>query len=284
MGHFKKKRVIHNEFSYEDLPHNRFEVFKTLFRIRFGFIAKITGITILFCLPLIAWNTYGRLLIRTILVNLSESNHVEIFGNIYGSLVVRFLVNIPLFFLSFIGLGGMIRVFRKLTWSEITFVSDYFDNLKSNLLRYLFSSFFLCLSYHVMLFALYSIKAINMQPLLVGIMLAFCLLEFAFCFIFCFYFLLQNDIYKISFIHLINNSFKFVFKSFLPFLGLLALLFLPRLMIVFGNFYLDLASSVIFVFLIAPISIGLVLVGNYELDKWINKDLYKEIFDKGIYR
>ncbi len=284
MGLFKRRQRIKEDFGYDDLPHSRPEVFKTLFRIRFGFLLKALGITCLFLLPLLAWNTYGRLTIRVLLAELTEENQNQIYPQIYGFLVIRSLVNLPLFFLSSIGIGGMIRVYRKLAWSEITFLSDYFDGLKKNLLRFLFVSFISWLSYVLLLFALYSIKALNMQPLMTGMMVGVSVLQFGFVLVFCFYFYLQNDVYKISFRHLLSNSFKFVFKSFLPSLGLFALLFSPRLLVVFGDFYFDLGSTLLFAVFLCPVMLGQVLLGCATLDKWINKNLYKEIYDKGVYR
>lgn len=284
MGLFKRRQRIQDDFGYEDLPHNRFQVFQTLFRIRFGFMLKVLGITCLFLLPLLAWNTYGRLTIRVLLATLTSENQNQIYPQIYGFLIIRSAICLPLFYLASIGLGGMIRVYRKLAWSEITFLSDYFDGLKKNLLRYLFVTFLCWLSYVLLLFALYSIKALDLQPLMSGMMVGVSFLQFGFLLIFSFYFLLQNDIYKIDFFHLFSNSFKFVFKSFLPSLGLMALLFLPRICVVFGNFYFDFLSTLLLALLLCPVVLGHVLVCCTQLDKWINKDLYKAIYDKGVYR
>lgn len=137
MAIFKRRRKINEDFTYDKLPHNRFEVFKTLFKIRFGFILKVLMLTILFLLPLLVFNTYGRVYINASFSSVSQQKN-QIYPQIFGFLLIRTLINIPLFFLSSIGMGGAIRVYRKLTWSEITFLSDYFDNLKINLLRYLF--------------------------------------------------------------------------------------------------------------------------------------------------
>ncbi len=284
MAFFKRRQRIHDDFGYEDLPHNRFQVFKTLFRIRLGFLLKVLGITCLFLLPLLAWNTYGRLTIRVLLAELTSENQNQIYPQIYGFLVIRSLVCLPLFYPAVIGLGGMVRVYRKLAWSEITFLSDYFDGLKKNLLRYAFLTLVCWFSYAILLFALYSIKALNLQPLMTGMMVGVSFLQFGFLLIFGFYFLLQNDIYKIDFFHLVSNSFKFVFKSFLASLGLMALLFSPRLCVVFGNFYFDLLSTLLVAILLCPVALAHVLISCAQLDKWINKNLYKAIYDKGIYR
>ncbi len=283
MAIFKRRRKINEDFTYDKLPHNRFEVFKTLFRIRFGFILKVLMLTILLLLPLLVFNTYGRVYINASFSSTSQQKNL-IYSQIFGFLLIRTLINIPLFFLSSIGMGGAIHVYRKLTWSEITFLSDYFDNLKINLLRYLFISIVVSLSYGLTLFAIYSIAALNLKPILVGVMLGISFLQFGFALIFCFYIYLQNDIYKIRFINLVTNSFKFVFKSFLSSLGLLLLLFLPRILIIFGNIYFDLASTLLFLFFLPFILVALILVGNAQLDKWINKNLYKQIYDKGVYR
>ncbi|HBM69801.1 MAG TPA: hypothetical protein DD377_00025 [Firmicutes bacterium] len=283
MAIFKRRRKINEDFTYDKLPHNRFEVFKTLFKIRFGFILKVLMLTILFLLPLLVFNTYGRVYINASFSSVSQQKN-QIYPQIFGFLLIRTLINIPLFFLSSIGMGGAIRVYRKLTWSEITFLSDYFDNLKINLLRYLFISIVVSLSYGLTLFAIYSIAALNLKPIMIGIMLGISFLQFGFVLTFCFYIYLQNDIYKIRFINLITNSFKFVFKSFLSSLGLLLLLFLPRILIIFGNIYFDLASTLLLLFFLPFILVVLILVGNAQLDKWINKNLYKQIYDKGVYR
>ncbi len=283
MAIFKRRRKINEDFTYDKLPHNRFEVFKTLFKIRFGFILKVLMLTILFLLPLLVFNTYGRVYINASFSSVSQQKN-QIYPQIFGFLLIRTLINIPLFFLSSIGMGGAIRVYRKLTWSEITFLSDYFDNLKINLLRYLFISIVVSLSYGLTLFAIYSIAALNLKPIMIGIMLGISFLQFGFVLTFCFYIYLQNDIYKIRFINLITNSFKFVFKSFLSSLGLLLLLFLPRILIIFGNIYFDLASTLLLLFFLPFILVALILVGNAQLDKWINKNLYKQIYDKGVYR
>ncbi len=284
MSVFKKKEKKQSDFGYEDLPHNRLEVFKTLFHIRFGFLLKTLSLASLFMLPLLGWNTYGRVVIRILLSSLSSTNEKEIYSQVFGFLLIRGIPNVLCFFLMVIGVAGMIRVYRKLAWSEITYLSDFFDGFRKNVLRYLFLAIASWASYTIFLYSFYAIKAVAYGPLIIGLILGIALLQLGFVLSFCFYAILQNDIYEIGFFSLLSNSFKFVFKSFLPVLGLLAILFAPRILLLFGGLYWDVASSLLFLALLCPTALAITLIGLSQLDKWINRDNYHEIFDKGIYR
>lgn len=284
MARYKKKKEIRGDFSIEDLPHNRFQVFCSLFRIRFLSLLKVLGLTALFLLPLLLANAYGRIEVRVLLDTITEENKETVFAQVYGSILIRSLINFPLFFLASIGLRGMVRVLRKLAWAEITFLSDYFDDLKENLFRLLFASFLLWLSYAIFLFSFYSIRALALSPFLIGIHLAFSSLQFCFVSLFCFFFVFQNDFYRIQFSHLIKNSFRFAFKSLLPGAGLFLLLYATFIFAASGDVYWEILSNFLFLILLLPLFLILVLYASFECDKWINKRLFPNLFDKGIWR
>ena len=284
MRRYKKKKEIRGDFSIDDLPHNRVQVFTSLFRIRFLALLKILGLTALFLLPFLALNAYGRIEIRVLLDTLTEENSRTVFAQIYGSLFLRSLLNLPAFCLAFIGFYGLIRTLRKLAWAEITFLSDYFDNLKSSLLRLLFISSLSWLSYTIFLFAFYSIRALQLSPFLIGINLTLSTLQFSFVSAFSLFFLFQNDVYHIRFGHLLRNSLQFSFKSLLPCLGLFLLLYATFIFAVSGDVYWEILSDFLFLILLLPVSLTLVLYASFQCDKWINRRLFPNLFDKGIWR
>lgn len=284
MRRYKKKKEIRGDFSIDDLPHNRVQVFTSLFRIRFLALLKILGLTALFLLPFLALNAYGRIEIRVLLDTLTEENSRTVFAQIYGSLFLRSLLTLPVFYLAFIGFYGLIRTLRKLAWAEIAFLSDYFDNLKSSLLRLLFISSLSWLSYTIFLFAFYSIRALQLSPFLIGINLTLSTLQFSFVSTFSFFFLFQNDVYHIRFGHLLRNSLQFSFKSLLPCLGLFLLLYATFIFAVSGDVYWEILSNFLFLILLLPLSLILVLYASYQCDKWINRRLFPNLFDKGIWR
>lgn len=276
----KQKKII-TDFSVEKLPHTRPQVYKTLLRIRFGFIMKISLIAFLLFLPALLWNSFMRLTILSIQVS-EEASSIP--GQIMGSTLIRCAVNLPLFLLVGIGIGGSLLVFQKLVWNEIVYVSDFFSDFKINIKRYLGLGLLSGIGYDIFLLLYHLAATSGNKAFINGIIIALGVVIFILLTIFSLFSYAQNNIYQVNLINLIFNSVKFTFKGLFFASIQLVILLCPFALLFIGNFYLDLVADLLILFTFPLSMLYFILYSNLLFDRNINKEQYPEIYDKGIYR
>ena len=281
----KRNTSSATDFSTFNLAHNRKQVFFQSYKLRFGLIMLTTVITFLFFLPLFFWNTYARLGVRYIALDLETAeDQLAVYSKMLQLINFKNLINLPLFAIAGIGIGGSIHIFQKIIWSDIVFISDYFENFKKNVIKYLIFGLILGIGYLIYQSMFYMAYYFPSDAIRNIGLYALSILIFAFIAVFDCFLFMQNEVYNVKFFNLIGNAIKFTFNSFIPILGFGAIAFLPYILVYFENLTLDGVSVMLFILFYSPSQLCLILFSNHQFDKYINKNNFPDIVDKGIYR
>lgn len=276
----ERKTKIKEDYGYNNLPHNRFEVFKRLITKRFPTLLKIGFFTFLFFIPLFGFNIFSNFLYRSVSIN--ELNQ-EVAAQLLSVCFLRATISIPLFGIAGLGIGCLIHYCQMLVWDEIVFDSDYFSCLKNNWLKYLIIGVLLGISYGIFIFLFeYCTRILVFGFALIASIFGFAQLLFFFVFYLQIY--MQIEVYKNKFSALIINSFKHSIIGFFPLTLLIIFVIYPGFNTFLNIFVLDIICVFLFVVNIAPSIIACILYTNYLFDKTINLEKYPEIYDKGVYR
>lgn len=286
------------DFTLDDLPGNRWQVFKDVLSNRFGTLVKINLLMILFALPAIVWYVLS---LRARAASGMFINYSANFGfgypfvkdisyvgqayNVQQQLWFN-LIMIPLLMIASIGLAGGFHAIKMLVWGEgITVINTFFKGIKSNIVPFLWSTLliglgFTLVQYNISAFGLYTgSQFLSVLSLVASIML-FVLLVFMVVFIYT-----QAATYKISIWGLIKNSFLFsiglVFHNIF-FVGITAL---PIILLMFTG--PELGMLVMFFYALIGVSMTILiwtLYSHYVFDKYLNDNIEGAIKDRGIYR
>ncbi|HEY8424141.1 MAG TPA: hypothetical protein VIL23_05230 [Clostridia bacterium] len=286
------------DFTLEDLPGNRWEVFKDVLSNRFGTLVKINLLMILFALPAIVWY---YLSLRARSISGTYINYTVNFG--FGYPFVRDipyvgqlynvqqqlwsnLLMVPLLMIASIGLAGGFHAIKMLVWGEgVDVVNTFFKGIKSNIIPFLWSTLFLGLGftlvqYNISAYGLYSGPEILNALSLAASIILFVLLAFMTLFIYT-----QAATYKISLWGLIKNSFLFsiglIFHNIF-FVGITAL---PIILLMISG--PEIGLLILFFYALIGVSMTVLiwtLYAHYVFDKYLNDKIEGAIKDRGIYR
>lgn len=274
-----KKQVATKDFNEANMPHNRKEVFKDIVVNRSSTLFSVGLLILLFAIPLIIIVIFSNLAISKF--DLSNLNNNE---ELYNSFLLtlntnNLLIIIGLIILS-LGLAGAYKIIRLLIFQEgFFFYSDFFNGIKSNWKGFSLTFSIIGLINFVTQYLFYNVN-INEYPFIA------CIVVIAF-FMPCVIFILgQTTLYNLSYTNKLKNSFLIAWKNFytsIPVLLLNTLFIVIPLLI--GNLLAYIISLIIIPLFIAPLMILFnTLYTDTLFDKYINKDNFKEIYDKGIYR
>ena len=194
-----------------------------------------------------------------------------------GSMYSLFFI--PCYIVLAVGVSGVAFVIRQLVWGEgVFFMQDVIEGIKTNGLYYALTAFILGL----LVFLQNTFLPVQSNgyyiaiPILAGL---FILPPMGFV-------LSQIVVYKNNYLKYLSNGF-FLYIKTVPTTLLFLLLFLIP-----GILGLDLIPFIakyiillVFMLFFAPLLLtGWFLYSCYVFDKYVNKDLYPEIYDKGVYR
>lgn len=274
-----KNKVSRKDFTEANMPHNRKEVFKDLLINRTSTLFSLGLMMFLFSLPLIAAIIFSNLSISSFdLTNLE--NNKELYNDFLRNLNTNnLLVLIGLVIISF-GISGTYKIIRLLIWQEgIFFYSDFFNGIKSNWKGFALTFFIIGIINFVSQYLFYNVN-INEYPFVA------CVIVIAF-FLPCVLFILgQTTIYNMPYLHKLKNSFLLSWRNWytsIPVVLLNTLFIILPLLI--KNVLAYIILIIVIPIIIAPLLILFnTLYTDTIFDKYINKDNFKEIYDKGIYR
>ena len=273
----KKNKVSKIDFTNEQLPSTRYEVFVDCLKIKKTVLAGLGLRLMLFCLPLI---------LSTMIMDISVSGLQEQYLKgevaitvVYSSINMFNLINVFLWGLVGVGCAGCFRVIRRLIWQEPIFInSDFFDGIKLN-----WKSFFLIFaSAGFAVFASSSVSIAGNGSSTIQYLSIFTSIIFLIPVLVIMTGL--YNVYNITFKEALYNSLIIYIKNlFANLLMTLIIVAVFVLMIIAGALkYLLLFVVPLF---IAPILIlGIHLYLCYLFDIHINKKSYPEYVDKGIHR
>lgn len=277
----KNKKATH-DFTVDNLPKNRREVFKTCYKLFFKKILTLGFLLLLFSLPLLV-TTFVCDYISVGLKELylaSSLTEVEYHKNLFWLRMICSGVNIVGTIVLLIGISGGMKVVRQMVWDEPVFlISDFFDGIKQNFKTFLIIGIFMGLInvYNVFVLSV-DLSTVFLQYIPFGA-------EVAFLFPILLYVSSQSIVYKNTFRGMSKNGFIFTIKKF-P----LTMLFVLAFTLLLGAHLISfIVIKYILLFLIILFVVPLFII-VWELfsfsvfDKFINQVNHPEIYKKGIYK
>ena len=270
----KKQKAANRDFTEENLPHNRVEVFFDVLKQRYDVLLKIGAILLAFLLPTLIVGIISDL---TYLAVISKGQATE---EELAALNQTFaLINVgPIAFFG-LGLAGAMKVVRNLVWGEpVFFGKDFFSGIKQNRLIYVF----VFLVYALVNLLLSYLNAFISDEFLRAIPSAVCLMVLAPIGMFV---LSATAVYKDGFLSILKNSVKFFVKT-APVCFVFILVLASAFLIDYIElFVLRCVLKVLIIVLFLPLYlVSWTLYSHKIFDKMVNSTLYPEYVDKNIYR
>lgn len=275
-----KQKVAKTDFSEQNLPHNRKEVFFDCVKLYWQKLLLLGLIMLACAVPLLTVSA----VCDTVQQGLSRQLEDGVIDNVaYNGQTawLRFaeaLIDIPCYVIVCVGLSGTVRVTRQMIWAEpLFFANDFADGIKQNWLTFCLCGFLVSLLNVYLAFAESSggglpaylplgVVTIVVLPTALWMMAA-------------------SSVYNIGIGKNITNSFVLYIKTpFVTwlFVALFASVAIPGLI---GFVALRCIFLAVFIVVLLPAFVMLWQLVSYSyFDKFINKQAYPEIVDKGIWR
>ena len=281
----RKPKVAKNDFTGDNLPHSRRDVFRDVLKNRWKDLLKLGALLLLFSLPLLAFGAVGEINAANIY---AEYKNGAISAETCASEVAASngafaLIKIIGYIIFSVGIAGSARVLRQIIWDEPLFFSeDFRDGIKIYGGQFALAMF---------LYGLCSYTAVFFSSAANGILYAIALGLGVFILLpAMFFWLSERTVYANKIGENIRNGFMFYVRTLFKSIGMLILAFLPFILEYvlefFGlyNFIFKYSYLLICTFLFLPLGMMLWLLYTYSVfDKYINAELFPEILHKGFY-
>ncbi len=277
----KQRPAPKKDFTAADMPHNRFGVFFDVLAQRFSTLFVLGLILLAAALPLIA---------VTIIRNLNVARAEAFADESEKALLIYSYINtcnfIAIFCYAFYAvlLAGAFGVIRKLVWQEgVIFKHDFFTSVKENGLSFALYAAVGALLYYLVqrsFRGLYFDSGTAQEIAAIASAAAFTLymptigLSFT-----------QSTVYNLGIFKKFSNSFLLSMRTFYLTLPVAAISFAPLALTLIPNFTVFVISLIALNVVFAPLaSLANVLYADGVLDKFINKEHFPQIVDKGVWR
>ncbi len=278
---FNPLKKSNKDFTTSDLPSNRFEVIKDVILVDFPLLLKLGLLITIFAIPLLAGIVAKDVLLigfKTMVDNgeIDQSAYI----NMYNTTRIAFSGLIGISFpLLGIGFAGAIRVIRQRVWQNSVFlISDFTEGIKLNIKQYLIHGFIIGITY----FGLQMLPYTGLNEIWVGV---FYVLFYGALFPVSILAMNMVQVYTNSFILNVKNSIFIYFKQIFVLAALSLLVvsgFLTQFITMVTVKYIVLAFYFI---VLLPLFLLINIVYTYYcFDKFINKNRFPELYDRGIYR
>ena len=275
----KEERHITDADVKQSLPTNRKEVFFDLLKYRKMSLFALSCYTFMFFIPLAVDLFYFNYLESMAIV-------ADKFEYLFSLIFYSMLIMLPCMVIGFIGLAGAFYVAKKMVWQEgISLASDFFKGIKENWKHAVING----VIFGLVLFGLivggsYLYIYAQVAPVVKGIGLGALILLF----------LMFGMVIALNFTQGVyyENPYGVTLKNSFSFLGLLNwkvfLIYLlsTGVVVTLGLFnLLTLAIGLIlFAVLNSVVIVLYTLVSHSAFDKYINKEHYPEMVNKGLYK
>lgn len=275
-----KQKVAKTDFSEQNLPHNRKEVFFDCVKLYWQKLLLLGLIMLACAVPLLTASAVCDTVQQGLSRQLEDGviDKVAYNGQTAWLRFAEALIDIPCYVIVCVGLSGTVRVTRQMIWAEpLFFANDFADGIKQNWLTFCLCGFLVSLLNVYLAFAESSggglpaylplgVVTIVVLPTALWMMAA-------------------SSVYKIGIGKNITNSFVLYIKTpFVTwlFVALFASVAIPGLI---GFVALRCIFLAVFIVVLLPAFVMLWQLVSYSyFDKFINKQAYPEIVDKGIWR
>ena len=286
------------DFTVEKLPSTRKAMFFDLLKTRARVLIKINLLTVLFCLPMIAWLFFATIYKNGIgasipmMSNLGFGTGLNVLAQgMYNQMILEANV---LFFstltvgiiIACIGFAGAFHCMKLLVWGEgLAVGSSFFKGVKQNALQFIFAGLLLSMGIFVVVYNFDSYAIVGGQQWynvlgIVTTVILLVILIFMTLFIFT-----QSATYKISFLGLLRNSFLFSIGAIIRNAFFIGLSLLPVFLMMFLSMMFAMFILMLYVFIGFSLTILIwTLYAHWIFDKFLNDKIEGAIKDRGIYR
>ena len=288
------------DFTADKLPSTRRAQFFDIFKGRIGLLCKINILTLLFCIPAIAWIMYIGLVRAGIAGSLPFSGNLGVGYPVATGMqdtldTLNFSVDlqlysilIPLIALAFLGFAGMFFVIKKLSWGEESprWFRAYFAGIKKAFFPFLIAGVLVGGALFLVMFNIsgYKVLALN-QWLKVGAIAVSILLALIILFAVMFW-MTQAVTYNIGIGRLFKNSFAFAIgllpRNFLIIIAAVGPILLLYLLGVFVSIFAMLVLMAIMIIGFSWICLVMTQYSHNVYDAYLN-DKIGDAKHKGIY-
>ena len=275
----KEEKHITDQDVKQSLPSTRKEVFFDLLKYRKMSLFALSCYTFMFFIPLAIDLFYFNYLESMAII-------AEKYEYLFSLIFYSMLIMLPCMVIGFIGFAGAFYTAKRMVWQEgISLASDFFKGIKENWKDALING----VIFGLVLFGLvvggsYLLIYAPVTPVVRGIGLGALIL----------FFLVFGMVIALHFTQCVyyENSYGVTFKNSFSFLGLLnwkvllVFLFSTGVVVALGLFNLiTLAIGLIlFAFTNSVVIILYTLISHAAFDKYINKEYYPEMVNKGLYK
>ena len=275
----KEEKHITDQDVKQSLPSTRKEVFFDLLKYRKMSLFALSCYTFMFFIPLAIDLFYFNYLESMAII-------AEKYEYLFSLIFYSMLIMLPCMVIGFIGFAGAFYTAKRMVWQEgISLASDFFRGIKENWKDALING----VIFGLVLFGLvvggsYLLIYAPVTPVVRGIGLGALIL----------FFLVFGMVIALHFTQCVyyENSYGVTFKNSFSFLGLLnwkvllVFLFSTGVVVALGLFNLiTLAIGLIlFAFTNSVVIILYTLISHAAFDKYINKEYYPEMVNKGLYK
>lgn len=287
----KKTKFASKDYSIDNLPSNRMEVFIDVIRNHWKTLFLMGLCLLLFMIPFLTLEIIGEIL-NIQLIGMHQNKEIDSQSLSMYLQITYFLIGIAktlMLMIFSLGISGSVRIIKKLIWAEgIEFLHDFKVGIRENW-RKMIQLFLLIgivstvnsttpyiLSQTTMLTEL-SYTALRSVLTSVSVLLLVPIAAFVFS---------QIVFYENRFLSMCINSIAFCGKTILSTYGLLAIICIPCAIV---NHFCNILVQILVYSFAAVILLPLILMvwllySCYIFDRYVNPTFYPEIIDKGIWR
>lgn len=273
-----------DDFTVANLPKNRPQQFFRVFKTRFGTIFRTNLLAALFALPLIVWDLISTAYVTDFTKGMDAATQ---FSHLLRLSLLRYVTEIPLIMLAFVGLAGAFFVIRQLCWcAPVRLIKDFKKGIKGAYKQFLLLGLvtgIVNFAFNYLLeFCLLTVSSGTEFVYIVAI--AALIIVAVICFTALVYAMAQSSLYNMSFGKLVKNSFIMTFKRLWRSVGVCLLSVLPIMLFRFmpWAFVQIVGDCLIIVFSIGfAVTLQTVLCHSV-FDVFINKQSYPDFVGLGL--
>lgn len=275
-----KNRQAGKDFSFEQLPSNRREVFFDVIKVRFDVLLKAGFLNFLFLIPLIAVLFIKTMYFNGLMYQLSqeiitETQYASI--SFSSSLTFNALIIVGAC-IGALGLAGLIKIIRELIWYEpIFFKEDFLKGIKQNGKLTVLSTLLLSLVYAISDIVYKSVwisEVVRYIPYAILVIIALPLFLFS---------IAQISVYNNKLSQTITNSFILYIKSAPVTLGFSLILWVCSFLKLIPSTVIEFVIiSTLAILVLVPYILAWFAFAFTQFDKHINLNRYPEIYRKAL--
>ena len=271
----KKMKCAQEDYTANDLPLTRKDVFFECYKERFSLIFKIGLVCLLSLLPAFIVMFMKDLYIISATSTLPEQTEEAILNIYYSANAVYGLFEVGAFVVFGVLFAGVVQILRQMLWNEPIFFGDDFKNgLKSNAVRFGTSAFILVMLNYLLNMLTESLWTYILSGGFIVLILPVAV-----------WFGLQNIYYRVGGFASIKNAILMYTKTFpvtmLLFVATIIPFWLATSVINFVFIKL-IVLLVMGLFYVVPLTMCWILYALHIFDKYINQEQYPEIYRKGM--